>query len=66
MAGWLAAGYCTQKQSCGVIHNEPHLHYHQHPVHSQTDVGMHGLLASQSCYHILCYKEMFEYIDIDQ
>ena len=32
------------------IHSEPHLHYHQF-LCAATDVGMHGLLASQSCYH---------------
>ena len=24
---------------------------YQHPVCTATDVGMHGILASQSCYH---------------
>ena len=35
-----------------VFVNEPRLHIMANgPVYTATDVGMHGLLASQSCYH---------------
>ena len=52
LAGWLAAVLaCRLLTQKPLIHNEPHLHYYTNILCTATDVGMHGLLASQSCYH---------------
>ena len=44
-----------------LCHNEPHLHYVTKILCAATDVGMHGLLASQSCYRF-CVTPSLVYI----
>ena len=54
ISGWLAAVLaCRLLTQRPLIHNEPHLYTttNCNILCTATDVGMHGLLASQSCYH---------------
>ena len=53
ISGWLAAVLaCRLLTQRPLIHNEPtYTTTNCNILCTATDVGMHGLLASQSCYH---------------